>query len=239
MSPQALAEFGSGDGGELGRPGNRGKMRALHSSSALAYNFFEYWRGRDASPLASTLRLPAPIVGVDFERKYPTGLPGNAPNLDVVLTSPSGSVTAIESKFLEPYYGHGSASGFKAKYFESESGLWRVAGYPRCQELAERLYSDKAAFRLLNAAQLLKHILGLATSGKQWALVYLWYEILGTSTAEHAAEAAEFARIAVADGIEFRALSYQSVFAEMQTGSGAAHQEYMAYLGGRYFAMPD
>jgi hypothetical protein len=30
-------------------------MRALHSSSALACNVFEYWRGRDGSPLAAAL----------------------------------------------------------------------------------------------------------------------------------------------------------------------------------------
>ena len=236
LSPQALAEFGGGDGGELGRPGKRGKMRALHSSSALAYNLFEYWRRRDASLLATSLHLPTPIVGVEFERKYPTGLPGKAPNLDIVLTLQSGSVTAIESKFLEPYGGRRSKSGFKAKYLESESGMWRDAGCPNCQKLAERLYSKASSFRLLNAEQLLKHILGLAASAKKWELLYLWHEVPGPATDEHTAEAEEFARIVVSDGIGFRALSYQSVFAEMKAGAGVSHQEYIAYLGNRYFA---
>ena len=35
-------------------------MRALHSSSALAVNFFDYWTNKDKSPLLSAL-------GIDLE----------------------------------------------------------------------------------------------------------------------------------------------------------------------------
>lgn len=236
LSAEALAEFGAGDGGELGQPGKRGKIQALHSSSALACNFFEHWRGRDASPLASALKLSAPITTIKYERKFPTGLPGNAPNLDVVLPLSSGSVTAIECKFLEPYGGRSSKSSFKKKYFESKSGLWHGAGYPLCQELAQRLYAGQLAYKWLNAEQLLKHILGLAASGTQWTLLYLWYEVPDATTEEHASEISEFASMSVADGIDFRALSYQAVFRSLRESALESDQSYLAYLGSRYFA---
>ncbi len=234
LSAGARSELGGGDGGELGSPGKRAKMQALHSSSALACNVFEYWRGRDASVLAAALRLPAGIAGIEFERKFPTGLPGNPPNLDLVLTLADASIVAIESKFLEPYGGR-HASGFKPKYFESDTGLWARFGYSNCQDLALRLNAGAVAFRWLHAEQLLKHILGLAASGLSWELLYLWYEALGCVAMEHRAEADEFARVATTDGIAFRSMSYQSLFATLWPLAGEPESAYLAYLDGRYF----
>ena len=233
LSEATLTEFARGDGDELGLGGSRGKMRALHSSSALACNVFEYWRGRDGSPLAAALDLPSEIVGVEFEGKFPTGLPGNPPNLDVVLPLADGSRCAIESKFLEAY-GARRATGFKPKYFPSGRGLWASLGYLHSQELASRLQSGAVAFRWLHAEQLLKHILGLAASGRRWELVYLWYEAPGAAGSEHASEADEFAVVTAADGIAFRSTSYQALFSALRRRA-EADEEYLRYLGERYF----
>lgn len=238
LSAGARSELGGGDGGELGSPGERGKMQALHSSSALACNVFAYWRGRDASVLAAALGLPAGIVGIQFECKFPTGLPGNPPNLDLVLALADASIVAIESKFLEPYGGP-HARGFKPKYFESDSGSWARFGYSNCQGLASRLNAGAVAFRWLHAEQLLKHILGLAASGLSWELLYLWYEAPGLVASEHAAEADEFARVATADGIAFRSMSYQSLFVAMWPLAREPESAYLAYLDGRYFGKSD
>lgn len=238
LSPETRAEFANGDGSELGESGKRGKMQALHSSSALACNVFEYWRGRDAWPLAHALMVDEGIASVGFERKYPTGLRGNAPNLDVVLTAPSGRVVAIECKFLESYDSHGTR--FKPKYFESARGLWRVAGFPGCQALAERLYSGELRYRWLNAEQLLKHMLGLHKGPyEQWALLYLWYEVPGAASDEHAAEVEELASVVVGDSIDFRAITYQSVFRALEASAVESDHDYLAYLGKRYFGKSD
>ncbi len=238
LSPETLAEFADGDGSELGKLGERGKMQALHSSSAFACNVFEYWRGRDAWPLAQALSVDEGIASIGFERKFPTGLQGNAPNLDVILVAPSGRVTTIECKFLEPYGSHDAR--FKSKYFETEPGLWQAAGFPDCQALAQRLYSGEFQYRWLNAEQLLKHILGLHKGPhKQWALLYLWYEIPGAAGGEHAAEAESFASVASGDGIDFRATSYQSVFRALEASASQSDHEYLAYLGERYFGKSD
>ncbi|MBU4449141.1 MAG: hypothetical protein KKD99_11180, partial [Proteobacteria bacterium] len=223
-----------GDGGELGLPGERGKMQALHSSSALVCNVFEYWRDRDKSVLAAGLGLPVGIVRIEFERKFPTGLPGNPPHLDIVLTLANGSILAVESKLLEPYGGR-RTQGFKRKYFASDPGLWARFGYLHCQELASRLDSGEVVFRWFYAAQMLKHILGLAASGFPWELLYLWYEAPGPGASEHATEAAEFARVATADEIVFRSISYQKLFAVIRRLAGKSESAYLAYLDGRYF----
>jgi hypothetical protein len=149
-------------------------MQALHSCSALVCNVFDYWRDRDCSALAGAIALPSGIRDIEFERKFPTGLPGNPPNIDVVLSLYDGSIIAIKSKFFEPYWSR-HISGFKNKYFTSEPGYWERSGCSKCQSLASRLHSGDIAFRWLNAEQLLKQVLGLAGFKKRWELLYLWY----------------------------------------------------------------
>ena len=56
LSPSARADFSKGAGSELAR-----HMRALHSSSALVANFFDFWTNREKGPLLATL-------GVNEER---------------------------------------------------------------------------------------------------------------------------------------------------------------------------
>jgi hypothetical protein len=234
LSPASRSEYVDGDGAELGSPGSRGKMQALHSSSALVSNVFEYWRGRDSASLAAALGIKGPITDIGFERKVPTGLPGNSPNLDAVFDLPGQSIFAIESKFTEPYSGR-HVAGFKPKYFEATPGLWERRGYSHCQRMAERLNSGDLIYRWLNAEQLLKHILGLANCGSEWELLYLWYQPPGPAGLEHAVEAQAFTDEVVADGIAFLSMTYQSLFDELRSSSSAAEAHYLAYLGSRYF----
>lgn len=236
LSKKTLVEFAAGDGGELGGGGKRGKMQALHSSSALVVNVFESWRQSGGDALATALGTPEPIADIRFEQKYSTGLRGKAPNLDAALVGSSGSIIAVESKFLEPYGSHASGVPFKPKYFESPNGLWRNEGYPGCQALAERMHVGEESFRWLNAGQALKHILGLSHSaGAPWSLIYLWYDVAGDVGAEHAAEATRFADVVLADGIAFQAMSYQALFGAIKSSAAGADENYLAYLGRRYF----
>ena len=75
LSPAARAEFAQGDGGELGTPGKRGKMQALHSSSALACNVFEHWRDRNASALVWC----APSAGLHRQHRLRAQVPDGSP----------------------------------------------------------------------------------------------------------------------------------------------------------------
>jgi hypothetical protein len=230
LSEPTRRAFEAGHGKEL-----EGKMRAPHSSSALAVNVFEYWnQAADRAPLAEALGLTSPIVRVIFEAQKPTGLQGTPPNLDVLLELADGSVVAIESKFLEPYGAHDA--GFNPKYFERQPGLWAQHGFRACEALAEEIRDGVTTYHWLYAQQLLKHVLGLAESEvRPWALYYLWYAVSGPESAMHAAEAEDFAQRVTADGIRFRSMTYQQLFEGLEHSATKADARYLEYLDGRYF----
>lgn len=65
------------DGNELGLDGVRGKIRSLRSSSALAVNFFDYWRGGKIAVLGENgLGSPGGLSELRFERKSPLDFAG-------------------------------------------------------------------------------------------------------------------------------------------------------------------
>ena len=112
------ADLRAGDGNEL-----EGKFKAVHSSSALAVNVFAPFRARGFE-----LILPGSgsISGLEFERKCPHGISGRSPNLDVLLTGPTG-VIGIESKLTETLSRHRAV--FNPKYRqniqdERREGAW-------------------------------------------------------------------------------------------------------------------
>ena len=163
LSPDARSDFQGGDGTELGNVGKRGKIQALHSSSALACNWFDYWRGRSLVPLSRAFNPSTPFCEfVGLEQKFSTRLGGIGPNLDVILKCLDGTLFAIESKFTEPYTESALKTVLKPKYFEAGRALWTEAGLSGCQGVAERLRTGPHNFKVLDVAQLLKHMLALA-----------------------------------------------------------------------------
>jgi len=123
LNAETAAEFEAADGAELGTGGSPGKMSSLHSSSALVYNMFNYWRRLPLDPLLHACGVRDSLDELRFEQKFPTGLRGNPPNLDLVLSRNGKSpATAIEGKFTEPFH-PGDHGGFSASYFRGE-GLW-------------------------------------------------------------------------------------------------------------------
>ena len=192
LSPLARTELLAGDGGELGRDGKRCKAQALHSSAILACNFFDYWRGRDLTPLAQVFGT-GELCGLRFEAKFPTGLCGKSPNIDVVLYEWADSILAIESKFTEPFRTSHTKGYLKPKYFETPD-MWARVGLTGCQALADQLRMNHAHFEILDVAQLLKHMLGLATNQSRtkhtkWRFCCLWYRPAGADGDLHAAGA--------------------------------------------------
>jgi hypothetical protein len=229
------ADFERGSGDELGRSGRRGKMQALHSSSALAVNVFDYWRGRSLAWLVGALALPSEPASLRFEAQFPTGLPGKPPNLDLAFEVTGQQTVAVESKFTEPYRKANEAAPFKAKYFPSGNGLWHDRALPRCQRLADRVQRGELFFQHLNAAQLLKHILGLAQpSVGRFTLFYLWYTVPSGDASEHEKEIKLFAD-GVGVEVDFRSLTYQELFSSTLRDLGAEHMAYLGYIGERYF----
>jgi hypothetical protein len=165
LSREGTTCFSNGSGNELlARDGTPAKMCALHSSSALAINVFHHWSQSPDSVL-NALDLRTGGREVKFEAQFPTGLPGNPPNLDLCVWRTDASLVGIESKFTEWLTAKAASKElFKPKYFPPDRALWTSYDLPACQRVAQALVRQELAFRYLDAPQLLKHALGLACS---------------------------------------------------------------------------
>lgn len=234
--------FMSGNGQEvLSSLESPAKMQALHSSSALGVNVFQYWQKRElfkeiASACGFCNRNSNYSESIVFEDKYPIDtefvIP---PNIDVVFYNyPTLPVElfAVECKFSEAYGGR-AHSGLKSKYLD-EKNLW--TDLPALNELGWETNRVAKRYSYLDAAQLIKHILGLKTSvgRKGFKLLYLWYDVLGIDGAGHRAEVEDFTKIAELDGINFLSMTFQELITNLDRDYRAEHSEYIKYLTERY-----
>ncbi|WP_405226013.1 PGN_0703 family putative restriction endonuclease [Lentisalinibacter sediminis] len=235
MTEATRSAFGRGSGSELLDTSRRpAKMKALHSSSALAVNFFDAWACRDGSPLQNALDLEQEISEISFEAQFATGLRGNPPNLDVALSLANGFSIGIESTFTEWLTPKpGDKSPFKEKYFPGGSGLWEMRGLSASESLARMIRDRSVVFRYLDAPQLLKHALGLATScGGHFSLFYVFLDYPCDQSELHREEMTRFDEIVGAE-LGFRALTYQFLLSKLAKQSGI-DSGYVDYLRDRY-----
>jgi hypothetical protein len=220
--------------------GNKGRASSstysLHSSSALVVNLFDYWSARDLSALLIALGLRPGAQSLEFEAQFATGLEGIPPNLDACIRYGDGRIVGVESKYTEwltrkPL----GKAPFKLKYFPDGKRLWAKAGLAHCQDLAERLQSGAMHFRHLDAAQLLKHALGLGCcSHGSFELYYLYYAVSDREAEVHRSEAMQFADLIGSD-FPFHVRTYQEVYARLCECAGPQEGEYLEYLQSRYF----
>jgi hypothetical protein len=237
LSEDSRRDFESGDGSELGKNGGRGKIQALHSSSALVCNFFDYWRAGDLKHLAEALGISIELRCLAFERKFSTGLRGMHPNLDVVLYGRNGEVFAIESKFMEWMHKPSGKTGFSHSYFPEDRALWSECNLDGCQKLAEDLREGKVRFEQLNATQLLKHMLGLGQCQVFWKLFCIWYGPPDTITDKHTSELKKFAERTGDNESKFEAITYQEFFSRLCKSATGNHAMWRSYMQNRYFQL--
>jgi hypothetical protein len=182
--------------------------------------------------------LTCAINRIEFERQFPTGLGGNPPNLDVVLSLVSGETIAIESKFTEWMTPKTiGKEAFRPAYFPNFGGVWERVGLGQCQQLAEKVASGRERFRWLDVPQLLKHALGLAnTVPGQFSLRYVFFGTDGKEGNAHQEEIDRFA-LAVGSEIGFASYSYQSLYSNIVRASEPTDIGYVTYLRDRYFSV--
>ena len=180
------------------------KIRAIHSSAALAANAFGRWKN---DPDKLNLLGFSGFCSLKLEAKCRTGLGGTPPNLDVLLQSPN-VIIGIESKLLEPLTltkPHFSLSYSRARLPRCEEPWWNL--------LEQLRHWPPSHF---DAAQLVKHYLGLRKQfpfGKKVVLLYLfWKPLNAANIAEylrHAEEIEQF-RNAISEGgnVQFIAMDY-------------------------------
>ena len=239
LLPETESNFKEADGGEL--TGNPCKMQAVHSSSALGVNIFQYWkRMKQVSAIAAACGFYSTdntsSQGINFEVKYPiSGKFQRSPNIDVVIKNSPESrfeVFAMESKFSEAY-SPGTHFGISPKYIELDK-IWD--DIPNFLEFSKTISPDDNRFAHLHPAQLVKHILGLKEKfGKsKFRLLYLWYDTIGPESAKHHKEIEEFIKITKADGIYFHAMSYQDLIIRLAKNYRELHRGYIDYINERY-----
>jgi hypothetical protein len=241
LLPDVCTSFCTGDGSELGSYDVLGKMQAVHSSSALAVNVFQYWKSiSKVSEIAAACGLCKPgsqiSRDIKFEEKYPINDSFKKhPNIDVVIHNDSAAKIqrfAIECKFSEAYgtLGHG---GLKQKYLDCGDN-WN--DIPKLRAFAQRICPDDKEFKHLHPAQLIKHILGLKRQFGRggFRLLYLWYDVFGEQGKCHRDEIAEFAGIAIEDGIKFHSLTYQELIIKLAGQFRSDHKDYIQYVTERY-----
>ncbi len=243
LLPEVRDSFLRGDGNEiLGSPNSPAKMQAVHSSSVLGVNIFQYWqRIEKVHEIAAACGFCNPGNTVSekivFEDKYPIDPSFSfPPNIDVVFHNKSTSKYkrfAVECKFSEAY-GTMEHGGIKPAYLKIES-IWE--DIPNLKNLAESISPDDNQFKFLHPAQLIKHILGLKRAcGKNgFRLLYLWYDVIGKEGTVHQEEIDAFLQVTQADKIKFHVLSYQELISRLDQRYRPEHEAYISYITERYF----
>lgn len=235
LTDATFAEFDAGSGGELGKDGKRGKMQALHSSSAFACNLFGYWRDRDPSRLARALGAPAGAWALSFERKAATGVHRATANLDVWLQAGDGAIVAVESKFGEPYRPKRGRSVLPSAYGLTSTGsAWIDAGLERCHEIAARTQREEVRWDSLDVFQLLKHLLALRRIDTGSAsLRYVWFDMENEAARKHQLEIDRFVALLEGEG-RFASVTHQQVVKKLRETNRDRDSAYFNYLATRH-----
>jgi hypothetical protein len=227
-----------GSGSELtDLPGRPAKFRAAYSSSALAVNTFAPFR-KDPSRF-SIDRLNG-FSECRFEYACPNGLLGTSPHFDFFAGS-RATALAAESKFLELL--QPKQAEFSSQYllpFEGSASVPPVAEAP-WSRVFRALCNDPQTYRHLDAAQLVKHYLGLRHSfpARQLALVYVYWEPANAGDhlayANHRKEVTDFAHRVRGCATKFIALSHADLWREWERrASWPGVLEHVARLRRRY-----
>jgi len=212
------SDLGAGAGNEL-VDDSRGpaKFCAAFSSSALAVNAFGPFRHR---PQNLDLVGYKGFSDAQFEKPLPTGLRGTDPHLDFYAAGPA-QIVCIESKFLEPLWPK------VAKFADSYEGAIESLAESMWTAVYSELKSDPRLFKFLDAAQLVKHYLGMRnTLGRiqaEQALLYVYWEPDNSSDLveyrKHGEEVAYFTQAVANSQIRFVAKTYRQLWDEWRDSS--------------------
>lgn len=217
IKPEAIEiDLSEGSGGELhDEPGGApAKFCAPYSSSALCVNSFGLAK---SEPSLLTIFGLSGFTSCRFEGKLPTGLGGTPPNLDLVAESP-GILLALESKFLEPL------SKKVPKFAASYADAYKNCGDAALNNAYLAVSPGQDRFGHLDAAQLLKHALGILKSAQppeRKILAYLFWEPSNGRELEpfvtHRKEIARFSELMAGSRVQFQHMSYPDLWRSWQS----------------------
>ncbi|MCP5455904.1 MAG: hypothetical protein H7A30_06555 [Thermotogae bacterium] len=236
---ETIAELSNGDGSELISVNGLPKINALHSSSSLAINIFQYWRKKEFYNMLKSLNYflfdNLEPKDIKFEQKFPVFKNVFPPNIDVTIYTElkeEEKIIAIESKFTEPYRKH--EQKLNESYIKKYN-FWKEL--PSLFNLSNDINSGNLRFRYLDPVQLIRHILGLKSNYKKenFILLYIFYDVFGEDSKVHHEEIKKFKDICTKDGIYFHYISYQEFIFNLNNNlSYKDHKEYLDYINLRY-----
>jgi hypothetical protein len=237
----SLDDVRNGDGGELRYPksGRPPSFHSAYSSCALAINTFGPWR-LNTSGLSIEPRVE--FQSLRFEAKFPVNRRWRtAPNIDVVCVS-SDAVVAIESKLTE-HLGAVHTADFRPGYKKVIETVAHASWARKYEELRQN--PDYYAF--FNAAQIIKHYLGLKSdldgtiAGRTVTLLYLYWEPRDAHEhalfRQHRAAVSAFSNGLKDEGVRFEAASYPELWKHWLAATGSnthlteLHARYVLDLG--------
>ena len=225
-----------------------GKFFSPESSAGLVANCFGLFLDRPEAlpPLPGTAALGWPASYVDLEAvvRFPWS-GGRHPHLDVLIETDEALI-GIESKRYEPFRAKSSAEISDA-YLRPVWGE-KMVGYER---MRGALCDGTARYRHLDAAQLVKHALGLRTAihrqdracPKQPVLFYLFAEPATWSDGQplrhehrtaHRNEIQHFADAVAGDEVTFLFCSYARLLAAWSAQTEAPIRAHAAAVRNRY-----
>lgn len=194
--------MGKGGSELIGNGTRRPKFQAAYSSAALAANAFgPFLVENEGIPIAGEIFSGETRLEVEC----PSGLRGTPPTLDCLVDGER--ILAVESKCTEPFHPHHAQ-------FSPAYGDAMAAAHPTWRAEYQRLVEDPHRYRHLDAAQLIKHYLGLRKQfhDRPTTLAYVYWEPTNASEIAacsiHAAEIAEFSRCVSDPALKFVAVSY-------------------------------
>lgn len=243
IKDETIEYFKNADGNELNddeESNKPAKMKALHSSSAMVVNIFQYWLD-DPQTIANILVPNLSQIGdeikLNFEQKFPiNNIKSNKyPNIDVVIENKNSSsknkrYLAIECKFTEQY--NKTNNNLSSQYYKLSR-----EDTPNLIKLVKKLYNRQDKIIHLDAAQLIKHILGLLskTSKDNFILFYFYFDVCSEKGKKHKNEIEKFSKVTYEDGIDFRSMSVQELIKKLCEELSPKHSKYLNYLKERYF----
>lgn len=224
---QVLAALRRAPGNELAS----GKFTSPDSSAALAANAFGWFLPRPSAlpPLPGVPMGQPQSLAIETQMRFPWR-GGEHPWLDAAIETPT-TLVGIESKRYEPFRPRKN-SAFSDAYFRPVWGQ----GMQRWTDLRDALHSQTLTYRHLDAVQLVKHALGLATQiekqGKGAVLVYLhaapshWASsgkpLDSAAILRHRSEIDDFATRIKGARVTFAALAWQNLIGQWEANPDLA-----------------
>jgi len=228
------SDLGAGAGNEL-TDNSKGpaKFCAAFSSSALAVNVFGPFRNK---PNNLEILDYTGFETTQFEKPLTTGLRGTDPHLDFYAQG-HDQIVCIESKFLEPLWPK------EAKFANSYEEAIELLAERSWTDVYTGLKSDPRQFKFLDAAQLVKHYLGMRNTldnlRADLILLYIYWEPTNATDLNvfrlHREEVARLSEAVVNSSVKFVAQSYGQLWAKWKSTSlWSGVTQHVANLEERY-----